>query len=367
MQTSASPNDDSADRAAQAATPSLDEQSLRTLMRGGSKTFFAASLLLPARVRASATALYAFCRLADDAIDLGDDKHAAVRDLTQRLDAIYRGQPRDIEADRALVPVVVRHGIPRALLDALIEGFVWDAQGRHYETLSDLQAYGARVAGTVGAMMALIMGARSPGALARACELGVAMQLTNIARDVGEDARAGRLFLPLQWLREAGLDPQAWLREPVFDDAIASVIERVLRAADDLYLRAQGGIAALPRDCRPAIRAAQTVYAEIGQQLRRMSLDSVNHRAVVPASRKLMLISLATGSWLLPPRSTIPEPGPLPAVQFLVDAAVSGDTPGVSGSHPTARVAVPARSFDEKMVWATDLFARLAEHDRSPR
>jgi phytoene synthase len=336
-------------------------------MRGGSKTFFAASLLLPARVRASATALYAFCRLADDAIDLGDDKHAAVRDLTQRLDAIYRGQPRDIEADRALVPVVVRHRIPRALLDALIEGFVWDAQGRQYETLTDLQAYGARVAGTVGAMMALIMGARSPGALARACELGVAMQLTNIARDVGEDARAARLFLPRQWLREAGVDPQAWLRDPVFDDTIASVIDRLLHAADDLYLRAQGGIGALPRDCRPAIRAAQTVYAEIGQQVRRLALDSVNHRAVVPGSRKLVLIAQSTGSWLLPPRATLPEPRPLPAIQFLVDAAVAGEASDATVPASSARVAVPSRSFDEKMIWASDLFARLAEHDRSPR
>ena len=101
----------------------------------------------------------------------------------------------------ALAPVVARYAIPRALLDALIEGFVWDANGRHYETLADLQAYGARVAGTVGAMMALIMDTRSAGALARACELGVAMQLTNIIRDVGDDARRGRIYLPVSDLQ----------------------------------------------------------------------------------------------------------------------------------------------------------------------
>jgi phytoene synthase len=304
--------------------------------------------------------------LADDAIDLGQDKHAAVALLQRRLDAIYRGQPEAFDADRALAPVVARYAIPRALLDALIEGFVWDANGRHYETLADLQAYGARVAGTVGAMMALIMETRSAGALARACELGVAMQLTNIARDVGEDARAGRLFVPLRWLREAGVDPQAWLLDPVFDSAIASVVDRLLRAADDLYRRAEGGIAALPRDCRPAIRAAQLVYAEIGQQLRRDGLDSVNHRAVVSGGRKLALITEAAGAWISPPRASVPEPGPLPAIQFLVDAASSASSAGLSVQR-SGPLRVPTRSFDEKMTWATDLFARLAEHDRAPR
>jgi phytoene synthase len=337
---------------------------LRALMAGGSKTFFAASLLLPGRVRAPATALYAFCRLADDAIDFGTDKDAAARELRRRLDAIYRGRPEPVPADRALAPVVRRFGIPRALLDGLLEGFVWDAQERRYETQADLQGYGARVAGTVGAMMALIMDTRSPAALARACELGVAMQFTNIARDVGEDARAGRLYLPLQWLREAGVDPDAWLREPVFDGAIASVIERLLGAADELYLRSQAGIGALPRDCRPAIRAAQLVYAEIGQQVRRQGLDSVNHRAVVARRRKAALIARAAAAWVAPPPRGATEPPALPAVQFLVDAAQAD--PGASGpgaSRAPPRSVVPRRSFEEKAVWATDLFARLASND----
>jgi len=346
-----------------------DDPSLRELMRGGSKTFFAASLLLPARVRAPATALYAFCRLADDAIDFGVDKAAALAGLQQRLDAIYAATPLPIEADQALAGVVKTHGVPRELLDALLDGFLWDAQGRRYQTLADLQAYGARVAGTVGAMMALIMDTRDCAALARACELGVAMQLTNIARDVGEDARAGRLYLPLQWLREAGVDPDAWLRAPVFDGSIASVIDRLLRAADDLYERADSGIAALPRDCRPAIRAAQRVYAEIGRKLRQQGLDSVSRRAVVPSSRKLVLIARASAVWVVPPRITLPQPGALPAVQFLVDAATAQGYGGASHSRATHGGArhMPRRSFDEKMSWSADVFQRLVEQDRAPR
>jgi phytoene synthase len=239
--------------------PAYDAQACRALMRGGSKTFFAASLLLPPRVRGPATALYAFCRLADDEIDLGTDPTLAVRNLHLRLDALYDGRPHDIEADRALACVVHHHAIPRALLDALLDGFLWDATGRSYETLEDVQAYGARVAGTVGAMMALVMGAGGQAALARACDLGVAMQLTNIARDVGEDARNGRLYLPRAWLREVGIDPQQWLSHPRFDAAIATVVQRLLQAADELYRKSEHGIADLPRDCRPAIHAARLV------------------------------------------------------------------------------------------------------------
>jgi phytoene synthase len=338
------------------AAPADEAGALRTLMRGGSKTFFAASLLLPARVRAPATALYAFCRLADDAIDLGDDPAAAARRLRTRLDAVYAGRPGDAPEDRALAPVVRRHGVPRALLDALIEGFEWDAAGRRHETLDDLHAYAARVAGTVGAMMALLMDARAPRSIARACELGVAMQLTNVARDVGEDARAGRLYLPRAWLREAGVDPEAWLRAPTHDARIAAVVERLLQAADAAYARAQGGIATLPRDCRGAIRAAQLVYAEIGAQVRRHRLDSVNLRAVVPGARKAALIARASAAWVVAP--PLREVDPLPAIAFLVDAVASAPVP----SRAPAR-----RSFDERIAWATDLHARLAERDRAPR
>ena len=110
-------------------------------------------------------------------------------------------------------------------------------------------------------MMTLVMGGRSSKTVARACELGVAMQLTNIARDVGEDARRGRLYLPLQWLREAGLDPDEFLRHPQHSPALANVVKRLLRAADQLYVRSETGIGALPRDCRAAIMAARLIYA----------------------------------------------------------------------------------------------------------
>jgi phytoene synthase len=320
------------------ADSGYDLEACERLMRGGSKTFFAASLVLPARVRAPAIALYAFCRLADDLIDgqgeaqqtgMPHDPSAALEELHGRLRLIYAGTPMPVDADRALAAVVVRFGIPQALLEALLDGFAWDSQGRLYETLEDVHAYGARVAGTVGTMMALIMGARSAQALARACELGVAMQLTNIARDVGEDARNGRLYLPRAWLREAGIDPDAWLRAPSFGPALAGVVRRLLAEADRLYRRAERGIAELPRDCRPAIQAARLVYAEIGREVERHGCDSVSRRAVVSGQRKIALMALAMEAALWRTVRTgwrMPALAPLPAIAFLVDAAASAES-----------------------------------------
>ena len=206
----------------------IDARACRELMRGGSKSFYLSSLALPQRVRAPATALYAFCRVADDAIDNSADPNRALSDLQARLDAVYAGAPREHVADRALAAVVNDARLPRVLIDALLEGFAWDAQGRRYETMADLHDYAARVAGTVGAMMALVMETRDARSLARASELGVAMQLTNIARDVGEDARNRRLYLPRRWMREAGLDPDDWLGAPAFSPALGSVVARLL-------------------------------------------------------------------------------------------------------------------------------------------
>ncbi|MBD0273222.1 MAG: phytoene/squalene synthase family protein, partial [Acetobacteraceae bacterium] len=283
-----------------AAEHAADLAACRALLRGGSRSFHAASLLLPARVRAPATALYAFCRLADDAVDLDGGRPAAVARLRERLARAYEGRPLPIPADRAFAAVVSRHGIPRALPEALLEGLAWDAEGgRRYEDLPALEAYAARVAGSVGCMMAVLMGVRDRGALARACDLGVAMQLTNIARDVGEDARAGRLYLPQRWLREGGVDPDAWLARPAFDPALAAVVRRLLRAADELYHRAGAGIAALPAGCRPGIRAAGLLYAGIGREVERRGFDSVGARARVPGSRKAALLLRAA----LPRRS----------------------------------------------------------------
>jgi len=304
-----------------------DLEACRVAIRTGSHSFHAASRLLPARVRDPALVLYAFCRLADDAVDEGADKVRAVLRLRDRLDAAYAGRPHDAPADRAFAAMVRAHEMPRALPEALLEGLAWDAEGRRHATLSEVCAYSARVAAAVGAMMCVLMGARAPDTLARACDLGVAMQLTNIARDVGEDARAGRIYLPLDWLAEAGVDAGAFLADPRPGPALGGVVARLLAFADDLYLRSEAGISALPMSCRAGIHAARLIYGAIGAEVARAGHDSVTRRARTTGRRKLGLIALAgvrAAASPVMPQSARLHAAPLPEVAFLVTAAARG-------------------------------------------
>jgi phytoene synthase len=237
-----------------------DLAACRAALRGGSHTFFAASLILPHEVRGPASALYAFCRLADDVIDLARDHDAALDDLHRRLARAYAGDPLPHPADRAFAATAAHFAIPYELPAALLEGFAWDAAGRRYDSLE-------------------------------------------------------ALYLPQDWMREAGLDPDAWLAAPVFDARVGAVVRRLLDAADALYLRGEAGIRFLPSGCRPAIRAAARLYAEIGREVARRGHDSVSGRAVVSTMRKLAVIA---GTAIALPT---PAPSaPLRAIRYLVGA-----------------------------------------------
>lgn len=322
-------------------------------LAGGSKSFAAAARVLPRAPCEAATALYAFCRHADDAVDARGADRAALERLRERLDRIYARTPADHPADRAFAEVVEHHRLPRVLPEALLEGFAWDIDARRYGDIDALTAYAARVAGTVGVMMAWLMGARDAATLSRACDLGIAMQLTNIARDVGEDARQGRLYLPADWLVQAGIDPDGWLAAPRPDPAIGAVVARLLARADVLYARAETGLAQLPPGCRPAMWAARLLYAEIGREVERRGLDPVSARAVVARRRKLWLLGRAAVRAAV---VTDTDPAPTePAARFLVDAVCLPGAPA------------PRRVRREKMAWLVDLFERLEreEHGRA--
>ena len=291
----------------------------RQMIRQGSKSFHMASLLLPNSYRQHARALYGFCRMADDLVDTAKSPQFAVDELAKRLDLIYAGTPGDNPTDRAFADVAHRFAIPRAVPDALIEGFAWDAEGKQYQSLSELTEYAVRVAGTVGVMMSLLMGERRPDALARAIDLGVAMQFSNIARDVKDDAEMGRVYLPEAWLVEAGTTTQQVLKNP---DCARLAASRLVDDAERIYDRAAAGIALLPRACRASINAARLLYREIGQQAKR---SAHRGRAVVPTARKLSLVAraIAQTPWLA-------KPGSAPCLaegQFLLDAVAQTSPP----------------------------------------
>jgi 15-cis-phytoene synthase len=341
----------------------IDIAECRSMLRENSKTFFAASLLLPKSVREPASALYAFCRMADDAVDLAPvatkaAKLAAVEMLEERLERVYAGRPLNHAPDRAFAGVVAAFDIPRAVPNALIEGFLWDAEERRYASLDDLNAYATRVAGTVGAMMSILMRTRDADALARACDLGVAMQLSNIARDIGEDARMGRIYLPLDWLRDEGIDADEWLAAPQHSAALGRVVKRLLDEAATLYGRVADGVAVLPKSCQPGINAARFLYCEIGEEVARAGMDSVTRRAVVPASVKAKILTKAvmTSS----KRATQSHP-PLAACQFLVDACkvVAEDEAQSYAIRPD----LEWWDIESRMAWLVEFLKRMEERD----
>ena len=333
-------------------TPHTDMSTCRRLLSHGSKSFYIASHFLPRALRESASGLYAFCRIADDLVDLGDDPRQALVTLHQRLDQIYDGRPDNHPIDRVLSQIVIDHKLPRGLLDALLEGFEWDTEGRDYHTLAEVCDYGARVAGTVGVMMAVLMGVKDHATLARAADLGVAMQLTNICRDVGEDARAGRLYLPRDLMREAGMDPEAFLCNPVPSPQLIQVLQKLLAEAERRYQLADEGIRQLPRSCRPGILAARRLYAEIGHTVVNNNYDSISQRAVVSRARKLqILIGLIRGPAAAP--EYMHEPCAAEN-QFLIDA--------IPHTEDWQRPNQP-RQFSAKAEWMLELFMVMKERD----
>ena len=302
--------------------PAADIEACKAILAEGSKSFSAASLILPRRLRGPAAVFYAFCRIADDLVDFSDDPGAAVVELSSRLDRIYAREPDADPVDRAFCRIIHDYDIPRVVVDALIEGFQWDADEREYETLEEVLAYCARVASVVGVVMTLLMGPRDARTLARACDLGAAMQLTNICRDVAEDAGRGRLYLPAAWLRERGLDPEHFLAnidDYAGDARVAELIEAVLREADTYYRRADAGISMLPWDSRPAIRAASLIYSDIGRVIREQGCDPTRGRAHTTKLRKLWLL-LRAWAFRTPPRAPADAEAPIiPECAFLLE------------------------------------------------
>ncbi|MCW2307759.1 phytoene/squalene synthase family protein [Rhodobium gokarnense] len=328
-----------------------DRAACNAIIRDGSKSFYAASLLLPPKPRNAARALYAFCRFSDDLIDQNDGGRA--ERLAERLDRIYAGNPVDHIADRAFASVVEEFDIPRTIPDALIEGFAWDEAGRDYGTIDDVMAYSARVASTVGVMMTIIMGNRRHAVLSRAADLGLAMQLTNIARDVGEDARMGRIYLPRDWLLEEAVDPDELLARPQHTPGIGRVTARLLATAEDYYRKSEAGIGALPIGCRPAIRSAALIYSAIGSEIANNGFDSTSRRAFVCSRRKVSLMANAVLTLSL--SSPASAGATHPEARFLVDASALPD--------PAPKVAGPVRFLElleisERRKWEWQVTGR---------
>lgn len=266
----------------------------------GSLSFSLAAKLFPRQLHEAACLLYLWCRHCDDSIDDTRSKsEAAIRleQLQEQTQKALRGQtglPAPFEAVRRLK---TQYLIPDHYFIELLEGMRMDTLGYVYRTPEDLFQYCYRVAGCVGLIMTHIMKLSSDKALRHACDLGVGMQLTNIARDVAEDAGMGRVYFPAQWLDQVGIESDSLLKE---DNRIELVglVERLLREADRRYASAREGLKYLPLRAAFAVAAAASVYSEIGTLVRERGAAAWETRSIVGKTRKLY--ALARGvCWVL--------------------------------------------------------------------
>ncbi|MFC5511569.1 15-cis-phytoene synthase CrtB [Massilia jejuensis] len=266
----------------------------------GSKSFAAAARLFDAPTRRSVLMLYAWCRHCDDVVDgqeLGHGVAAASHDPQGELARLYEQTRRAYAGDAMIDPafaafqeVALRHAIaPRHAFDHLA-GFGMDVMETRYETIEDTLRYCYHVAGVVGLMMATIMGARDPRVLDRACDLGLAFQLTNIARDIVDDAGIGRCYLPAQWLREAGIPPHE-LALARHRAALARVAARLVDHAEPYYDSSMAGLQALPLRSAWAIATARNVYRQIGIEVKARGARAWDERVGTSGAAKLKLLA----------------------------------------------------------------------------
>ncbi len=264
-----------------------------------SKSFALASRLLPDSLQSDAVVLYAYCRRVDDAIDLAPkaEQPAALSRLHAELNEVYQGATPDDPILLAFQELVRRRDIPLAYPTELVAGMEMDANGTDYADLDTLLLYCFRVAGTVGLMMCHVLGVSSPEAFRHAAHLGMAMQLTNICRDVDEDARRGRLYIPLPLLERHGdarIGPSGasqWT--PLERQMVAAATSDLLDLADGYYASGDVGLRYLARPAATAVVAARLIYSDIGRVLRNRNCDPAQPRAFVSAPRKVYLAAKA--------------------------------------------------------------------------
>ena len=192
------------------------------------------------------------------------------------------------------VAVAVECNIPKNFADDMIDGFALDARGWRPETEYDLYQYCYHVAGAVGCMMAIVMGvsARDDETLDRACDLGLAFQLSNIARDIAEDAEAGRCYLPEDWLIEMRIDPGN-VMNPDRRDALIPLIERLCDLAADYEASAKVGARALPFRSRWAVLSAAGIYGDMARKVKASAGQSLEERVYTSKAAKLRWVSKA--------------------------------------------------------------------------
>lgn len=268
----------------------------RAVLAHHARTFDLAGLFLPADRLDDAAIVYAFCRLVDDTIDEASDREAGAAALGV-IEAELAGDAPARPLVAGVLALAAARGIDVGVFRELCVGVRGDADGVRIADDDELVRYCYRVAGTVGLMMCGVMGVGEADAWPFALDLGIAMQLTNICRDVAEDAGRGRIYLPATRLRAAGVAPESIELGTVDRRALARVVADLLALAERYYASAERGMGFIPGRSRLAILVASRVYRAIGLRLGRRGSDPMVGRTVVPGRVKAGWVAAAIASF----------------------------------------------------------------------
>lgn len=288
---------------------SLEEayEECRQITAKYSKTFYLGTRLMSEAKRRAIWAIYVWCRRTDELVDGPEARYTTPETLDRweaRLESIFDGHPCD-DFDRALADTLERYPIEIQPFRDMIAGQRMDLYRSRYQSFDELKLYCYRVAGTVGLMSEAVMGCDRPPSTPpwgdgtdrpteEAIALGIANQLTNILRDVGEDARRGRIYLPLDELALFDYTERD-LFEGVVDDRWQALMQFQIQRARKYYVQAERGISALSPDARLPVWAATILYSNILTEIERNQYDVFSKRAYVPGWRKAMCLPVA---WL---------------------------------------------------------------------
>ncbi|MDZ7637143.1 MAG: phytoene/squalene synthase family protein [Bryobacterales bacterium] len=253
----------------------------------GSKSFYFATRFFPPDLARAAHAVYWFCRHTDDLVDEAPSTAVGAIQLAnweRALNVAWESGSSEEPILRVFIETARRYNIPREYPFDLIEGMRMDLNGTQYADFASLRVFCYRVASVVGLMMCHVIGFRNP-APRHAIDLGIAMQLTNILRDVGEDLRLGRVYLPAEDLARFGYSVED-LKAGCIDERFRALMRFEIARAEEHYRRAEPGIAMLNPEGRFAVRVAADVYRGILKEIVQNGFDVFGRRAVVPSSRK---------------------------------------------------------------------------------
>ncbi len=272
----------------------------RAICRRHARSFYFSSFFLPKQKRDAAYAVYAFCRLLDDATDEGEAggdgpaSEATIARFRSVLDDAYTGQmnePHDSESGlalRAFAITVKKYDIPRTYFEDVADGCRMDLTVTRYQTWDDLRVYCYRVAGVVGLVMCRVFELTDKSAEKQAVLMGEAMQLTNILRDVGEDFGRGRIYLPAEDMARFGVT-EAGLAAGTVDDRFRALMRFEIDRARQLYRDGAAGLIGLPDDgSRFTAAAMGVIYAGILSAIERQGCDVFAHRARLSTTQKLL-------------------------------------------------------------------------------